>query len=140
MKLKKVMNFWRNYLNVLCQNEKDNIFGGYASISWTSDNNYHTANGSFLFTLTNIYNTAPTKFPNTKNYDYAVYHGSDRGPAFGGNHDLGIFDNYLNNKNSYASLGYSYLDIIGKGNSVFSGVVNSNNFKLKELEVFKLLN
>ena len=123
---------------ILCENEKGNIFGGYASISWTSDNKYHSANGSFLFTLTNIYNTAPTKFPNTKNYEYAVYHGNDRGPAFGGNHDLGIFDNYLNNKDSYANLGYTYPDILGKGNSVFSGDVNSGNFKLKELEVFKL--
>ena len=25
----------------LCKNEKDNIFGGYASISWTSDGNWH---------------------------------------------------------------------------------------------------
>jgi len=125
---------------ILCQNEKGNIFGGYASISWTSDNKYHDANGSFLFTLTNIYNTAPTKFPNTQKYGNAVYHGSDRGPAFGGNHDLAIFDNYLNNKSSYASLGCSYPDILGKGNSVFSGDVNSNYFKLKELEVFKLLN
>ena len=67
----------------ICKNEKGNIFGGYASISWTSNDNYHNANGSFLFTLTNIYNTAPTKYPNTKNYENPVYHGSDRGPIFG---------------------------------------------------------
>ena len=60
----------------LCKNEKGNIFGGYSSISWTSDNNYHTANGSFLFTLTNIHGIAPTKFPNTQKYEYAVYHHS----------------------------------------------------------------
>ena len=124
----------------LCKNEKGNIFGGYASISWTSDNNYHAANGSFLFTLTNIHGTAPTKFPNTQNYDSAVYHGNDRGPSFGRNHDLGISDNYLNNNSSYCSFGYSYPDVLGKGNSTFSGDVNTKNFKLKELEVFKLLN
>ena len=124
----------------LCKNEKGNIFGGYASISWTSDNKYHTANGSFLFTLTNIHGTAPTKFPNTQNYDFAVYHGNDRGPSFGRNHDLGISDNYLNNNSSYCSFGYSYPDVLGKGNSTFSGDVNNIYFKLKELEVFKLLN
>ena len=124
----------------LCKNEKGNMFGGYASISWTSDNKYHAANGSFLFTLTNIHGTAPTKFPNTQNYDFAVYHGNDRGPSFGGNHDLGINDNYLNNNNSYCSFGYSYPDVLGKGNSTFSGDVNNGNFKLKELEVFKLFN
>ena len=124
----------------LCKNEKGNIFGGYASISWTTDNNFHAANGSFLFTLTNIHGTAPTKFPNTQNYNYAVYHGNDRGPSFGRNHDLGISDNYLNNNSSYCSFGYSYPDVLGKGNSTFSGDVNTKNFKLKELEVFKLLN
>ena len=124
----------------LCKNEKGNIFGGYASISWTSDNNYHAANGSFLFTLTNIHGTAPTKFPNTQSYNYAVYHGNNRGPSFGGNHDLYISDNYLNNNSSYCSFGYSYPDVLGKGNSTFSGDVNNIYFKLKELEVFKLLN
>ena len=124
----------------LCKNEKGNIFGGYASISWSSDNNYHTANGSFLFTLTNIHGTSPTKFPNTQNYNYAVYHGKNHGPAFGGNHDLYISDNYLNNNSSYCSFGNSYPDVLGKGNSTFSGDVNTINFKIKELEVFKLLN
>ena len=124
----------------LCKNEKGNIFGGYASISWSYGNNYHTANGSFLFTLTNIHGTAPTKFPNTQNYDYAVYHANKYGPAFGGNHDLYISNNYLNNNSSYCKFGYSYPDVLGKGNSNFSGDVNAGNFKLKELEVFKLLN
>ena len=127
----------------LCKNEKGNIFGGYASISWTSDGNYHSANGSFLFTLSNIYNTAPTKYPNTQNYDHAVYHYSGYGPTFGGNHDLHICNNPFNN-NSSCYLGYSYPDVLGKGNSVFSGDANTNNtlskFKLKEIEVFKLVN
>ena len=57
----------------LIKNDKDNIFGGYASISWSSDSGYKSANDSFLFTLTNIHNTNPIKFPNT-NYSYSVYH------------------------------------------------------------------
>ena len=123
----------------LCKNEKGNIFGGYASISWSSDNNYHAANGSFLFTLTNIHGTSPNKFPNTQYYDYAVYHGKNYGPTFGGNFDLNISDNYLNNNDSYCSLNNSYPDELGYGNSIFSGDANTDNFKLKELEVFKLL-
>jgi len=124
----------------LCKNEKGNIFGGYASISWTSDGSYYSANGSFLFTLTNNNGIAPTKYPNTNNPSWAVYHNSGYGPTFGGNHDLYISNDYLNNKNSYCSLGYSYPDVLGKGNSIFSGDVNTNYFKLKELEVFKLFN
>ena len=125
----------------LCKNEKGNIFGAYASIGWTSSSgNYYSANGSFLFTLTNIYDISPTKYPNTQNLNHAVYHNSGYGPTFGGNHDLLISSNYLNNSDSYCTLGYSYPDVLGKGNSVFSGDVNTTNFKLKELEVFKLLN
>ena len=123
----------------LCKNEKDNIFGAYASISWTSNGGFCSANGSFLFTLTNIHGIAPTKYPNTKNYDWAVYHGQSYGPIFGGNNDLHICNNYVNDNSSYAKLGYSYPDILGRGNSIFSGDNNSNKFKLKELEVFKLL-
>ena len=124
----------------LCKNEKGNIFGGYASISWTSDGNYHSANGSFLFTLTNIHGIVPTKYPNTQSYDHAVYHYSGYGPTFGGNHDLYISSNYLNNNSSYCCFGSSYPDVLGKGNSIFSGDVNTGSFKLKELEVFKLTN
>ena len=124
----------------LCKNEKGNIFGGYSSISWTSDGNYHSSYNNFLCTLTNIHGTAPTKFPITQNYEYAIYDYSSYGPTFGGNHDIKINNNYLNNNSSYCNLGYSYTDSLGHGNSIFSGDVNSKNFKLKEMEVFKLLN
>ena len=124
----------------LCQNEKGNIFGGYASISWTSDCSYHNANGSFLFTLTNIHGTAPTKYSEITKPQYTVYHGNDRGPSFGGSHDLYISNNYFNNSNSYCDIGHSYNDVLGKGYSIFSGDINSSNFKLKELEVLKLFN
>ena len=122
----------------LCKNEKGSIFGGYSSISWTSDNNYHASNDNFLFTIKNIHGTVPTKYPITKNNNNAVYHASKYGPAFGANHDLYISNNYLNNESSYCRLGSCYTDILGKGNSIFSGDINNNYFKLKELEVYKL--
>ena len=123
----------------LFKNEKGNIFGAYASISWTSNSSYYNANGSFLFTLTNIYGTVPTKYPNTQNYGNAVYHNSGYGPTFGG-HDLYISNDCLNNTSSYASIGHSYPDALGRGNSIFSGDVNTHYFKLQEIEVFKLFN
>ena len=62
------------------------------------------------------------------------------GPTFGGNHDLYISNNCLNNNSSYSCLGNAYSDILGKGYSIFSGNINSGNFKLREIEVFKLFN
>ena len=122
---------------ILCKNEKGNIFGGFASISWTSDNKYHTADDSFIFTLTSIYNIAPTKFLNKIYPHHAIYHGNDRDPSFGGGHDIGICNNFLNS-NSYSNLNHSYHDVLSKRNSIFSGDINNSNYKLKELEVFKL--
>ena len=115
-------------------NEKDNIFGGYSSIPWQNSGGYKTANDCFLFTLTNIYNTQPTKFPYIKGS--SVYHGSDYGPFL---YDLRFYTSFSDNSNrSYFPS--SYQDVLGKGNSIFTGDFNNNNnnFKLKEIEIFKL--
>ena len=122
----------------LFKNEKGYIFGGYSSISWTNDSgNYHSAPESFIFTLTNIYNIKPTKFPNSNTND-SVYHHSSYGPTFGGGHDIYISSDYTNNNNSYSNFPYSYQDTLGKGYSIFTGDNNSSSFKLKEMEIFKL--
>ena len=118
----------------LIQNEKGYIFGGYASIPWTSDNFYHSAPDSFLFTLTNIYGTQPTKFI-SKNDQQEVYHNSFTGPIFGGGHDLGIFSDIFK-KGGWSYFPNTYQDILGKGKSIFTQ--NNNFFNLKEIEIFKI--
>ena len=80
----------------LIKNEKGNIFGGYSSISLASLNDeYHSVLDSFLFTLTNIYNTQPTKFV-SKNDQKEIKLNKGYGPAFGSGHDLGINADILN--------------------------------------------
>ena len=118
----------------LFKNDKGNIFGGYASISWTSYGNYRSAPESFIFTLTNIYEIIPTKFPNS-NTNYSIYDDSNGGPNFGYGHDFRIyFDNY-----DYSSFPNSYQDSLGKGKSIFTGDNNTSQLKIKEIEVFKLI-
>ena len=122
---------------VLYKNEKGNIFGGFASIPWQSNGEYKSAPDSFIFTLTNIYNTEPTKFPSTKD-GREVYHNSKWGPRFGNGRDIGIDGDFLQ-RNGYAYFPNTYKDILNKGKSIFTG--DSNNdidyFKIKEIEVFK---
>ena len=124
----------------LFKNEKGHIFGGYASISWTNSGGNKSAPGSFLFSLANIYNTKPNKFP-SKNDGKEVYHQSTNGPIFGsGGNDLCTYDN-LSKMNSYFPV--SYEDVLGKGNSIFTSNENNNNsndFNIKEIEIFKLSN
>ena len=120
----------------LIKNEKGNIFGGYASISWTSDNCSYSAAESFLFTLTNIHGIEPTKFPSKKDQNEILYFHS-YGPRFGLS-DLGIKSDFK--EGGWSCFPDTYQDILGKGNSIFTGDLNNNNkdFKLKEIEIFKV--
>ena len=122
----------------LFKNEKGNIFGGYASISWANSGEYKSAPDSFIFTLTNIHNTEPTKFQSKKSKQ-EVYHSSSYGPWFGGGRDIGIYGDFTSSC-VYSSFPYTYVDNIGKGKSIFTGDINNNNneFKLIEVEVFKI--
>ena len=123
----------------LFKNEKGYIFGGYASISWTCNDSWQSVNDCFIFTLTNIHKTEPTKFNKNNNDNYAVYHGQNYGPYFGaGSPNIGFYINYLT-QDSYSYF-KSYQDNLGKGISIFTGDLNNNNncYKIKEVEVFKL--
>ena len=124
----------------LFKNEKGNIFGGYTSISWTNSGGYKSAPDSFIFTLTNIHNTEPTKFP-SKNDKQEVYHSPQYGPWFGGGRDIGIINDF-STSDFYCNFPCTYPDILGKGRSIFSGDFNNNNncFKIKEIEAFKIIN
>ena len=106
----------------LIKNEKGNIFGGYASIPWTSDNSFHSASDSFLFALANIHGTEPTKFQ-SKNDQREVCHIPSYGPVFGDGHDLGMYKNFK--KGGWSGFPNTYQDIIGKGKSIFTGDPNN---------------
>ena len=122
---------------VLYKNEKGNIFGGYASIPWQSNGELKSAPDSFIFSLTNIYNTEPTKFPSIKD-GKEVYHNSSWGPRFGNGRDIGIDGDFLQ-KNGYTYFPNTYKDVLNKGKSIFTGDFNNDvdYFKIKEIEVFK---
>ena len=122
----------------LYKNEKGNIFGGYADISWTTDGNNHSASNCFIFTLTNIHGTEPTKFPNSDTR-YSIYHHISDGPTFGACNDIDINSDFLNS-NSSSDFPCRYKDILGKGKSIFTGDFNNSNssFKVIEIEVFKV--
>ena len=124
----------------LIKNEKENIFGGYASISWILENSSknYSAPDSFLFTLTNIFNINPTKFP-SKNDGKEIRYEPNYGPKFGYGTDLGLYPDF-SQKGGWTCLGNTFPDILGKGRSIFTGDSNNSNpdFKIKEIEVFQL--
>lgn len=120
----------------LYKNEKWNIFGGYASIWWTSDGKSHSASESFIFTLTNIYGIQPSKFANS-DINNSVFHWNDFGPTF--YNDICIYKDFLNENDSvFSNFPNYYEDTTGKKYSIFTGNNNSKKyFKVKEIEVFR---
>ena len=118
----------------LFKNEKGYIFGGYASVDWQgpSEYAYRSAPDSFIFTLTNMYNIPPTKFPNS-NTNNSIYDLFSHGPAFGSS------DICIGFSSNYARFNYCYTDVLGKGYSIFKGDNDNCYFNLKEIEVFKLI-
>ena len=128
---------------VLVENKKGNIFGGYASVSWNNKNKNiyeYSAPDSFLFSLTNIHNTGPEKFPSKKG-GYEIRNYSNCGPAFGSGTDLGIQED----SNNICGRGWSWFpssfqDTLGYGKSVFTSNFDNNNviFEIKEVEIFKI--
>ena len=121
----------------LYKNQKEYIFGGFASISWTSDGNTHEAKNSFIFTLTNIHGTEPTKFTNKDSSN--VNHHSSRGPCFGNYNDIQVYEDY-SLSDCCSTFPCNYKDSLGKGKSIFTGDYNNDNnkFKISEIEVFKI--
>ena len=122
----------------LYKNDKNNIFGGFCSISWTNSGEYQSAPDSFIFTLTNIHNIEPTIFI-LKDVDKAVYHSNKEGPTFGYG-EIGISKDFKNTV-SWSYFPHSFQDSTGKGRSIITGNLNNNSNELwiKEIEVFKII-
>ena len=118
------------------KNQSGYIFGGYNPTSWSKEGNWVQNNDCFLFTLTNVHNSEPTKFPHKKGQD-SHKNSSDSGPKFD---DIYIESNY---KTSESSINFprGYLDTLSLGKSIFTGFKDNkiNSVKINEIEVFKIV-
>ena len=91
-----------------------------------------------------MYEIGPTKFPLKNNDDkHSIWDGKNYLSIFGSGHDIYISSDFINNS-SGTNFPFAYEDILGKGKSIFSSNMTNNNnrystFKLKEVEVFKLI-
>ena len=110
------------------------IFGGYNPSNWQSavpGSYVKKANGSFIFTLKNQQDISPTRFFRAI---YAFYNNANSGPDFGCS-DLVVFNTA---GKSYSYFPNSYVDTTGKGNALFTGKKNLDNFEVKEIEVYSV--
>lgn len=122
----------------IIKSENGNIFGGYSSASWASDQNgkYFSSPNSFLFSVGH-----KVKLDlQDQNSTVAIYCKSVYGPSFGGGHDLKIGDGCGNG--SISNLGSTYLlpssNIKFSSNEAQCYMAGSKNFKVLEYEVYSL--
>ena len=102
--------------------------GGFINIPWSTDSNYHVDNDAFIFSL-----DACQKFVQFKQ-GYSVYHNSDRGPAFGGGHDIYIANGCKSNTSSYCNSNYAY-GFFNSYNLIHTGT-QQTNFQVTDYEVY----
>ena len=121
----------------LIKNKKDNIFGGFSSISWTSDGKIHEDKKCFIFTLVNNFNTEPSKFVGSDTNN--IYHNKDKGPCFGNYNDL-VIGQEFENEPGFTVFPCNFNDNLGKGKSIFTGDNNNENSEIQIdiIEVFKI--
>ena len=110
----------------ICKGENGQIFGGYVTVPFSSDNQAHYDDKAFLFSLTNN-----KKFPIIIK-EHAVCHYTNWGPYIGYKNkcDLAICGSSLLGKNNYSdpnSYEFNRIDLIG---------TTERKFKLDEYEVF----
>lgn len=111
---------------VVIRDTDGHLFGGYASVSWTSSSSWRDNPGGFLFNLL-------TNRKLDLSGIYGIYDRIDYGPTFGMGHDIYVPNNSDVNQ-GYTYL-YSYSD--GTGYDVIGGAAYEH-FNVAEYEVYKV--
>lgn len=116
----------KNNTIVFIQARNGRRFGGFTEAKWDKSNGYKSGEHGFLFSLDN-----KEIYYNKKN-DYDIYCYSDKGPAFGGGHDLFIDDNCNKDNENYDYSDHSYNT--GKKYAL----AGSKYFYVEDYEVYQL--
>ena len=112
---------------VVVQARNGKRFGGFTEAKWDKSNGYKTGNHGFLFSLDK------REIYCNKNNNYDIYCYSDKGPTFGGGHDLFIDDNCNKNNENYDNSSHSY-DTDGQKNAL----AGTKYFYVEDYEVYQL--
>eukprot|EP01084_Bolivina_argentea_P221950 375788_1 len=118
-------------LSIICT-DSDNVFGGYASVPWTSEDGYKSDNDAFIFLIRSSKNYPPQMFTELKEEmkQNAVLHSRNFMCTFGGG-DICIWDNCNTNTPSYVCN-------VGFMNIPTTYYLNGETrwFKVTDIEVF----
>ena len=115
------------------------VFGGFTTKPWSGKVVYENDPEAFIFSLINSKNT-PMKF-DCKTPKHAIRCNSDRGPTFGGGHDIYICNNSNTVQSSYSNFYSSYkndqLNLTNGTEEANLFLAGSYQFLTTEIEVFQ---
>ena len=116
-----------------------NIFGGFTTVEWKSNESWKCDKSAFIFSLVNKENKT-LLFEQASNNNDSIGLYVNFGPMFGAGNDILISDNSNMNTDSFSNLGFTYTHpeyTIGseKAQAILAG---SRNFQVQEIEVFQL--
>jgi hypothetical protein len=120
-----------------------NVFGGFTPLEWESrEDRKSKSDGSlksFLFTLKNPHNTPARKFALMAENKQPIHYDASCGPIFGNYPcDIYVSGNCNAKTYSYTFFGIAYNNDTGLNEDTF--FAGSYNFKVREIEVFKITN
>eukprot|EP01083_Nonionella_stella_P140487 430904_1 len=97
----------------IIRTDSNNVFGGYTSVPWKSDNKHAADNDAFIFLIRSSKNYPPQVFATQKEErkQYAVYHGSSYMCVFGYAFALYVADNCNANTSSYVNGNNTYMNL-----------------------------
>ena len=109
---------------VLCKDKNEQIFGGFTTAEWDS-NQRHSDKNAFIFSITN------NKKFESRNFENSIECNKDLGPVFGFGGDLTIYSKFLSsNQSNMWSEQKTYFD------KRYDTTNNKKSFCLNELEVY----
>ncbi|XP_044181736.1 uncharacterized protein LOC122962616 [Acropora millepora] len=127
----------------IVKDTKNNIFGGYTSISWQSSDTWKNDPKAFLFSLKNPTNNPTKLLQIDSSSSYSVRDHPRRGPSFGYSHKGGYIDLRISDRanmynkashKSYEYLGTIYTVPSGKHGDPF--LTGDRLFVASEIETF----
>ena len=123
------------------EGEASYVFGGYASTPWSSERGYFGCIDAFLFSVTSPHaDGSMVRFPLKPGQEgKAMYCHGNMGPTFGGGHDVCVCGGGVDkafSALSFCNLGLSFEDVLGKGDTCFTG---SRFFTPVDVEVYSVL-
>lgn len=124
----------------IIKSSNGNIFGGFVDATWQSKSQYKQSDKAFIFSLINQCEKPFKADVTPAKSNRAIYCDANNGPSFGSGLDIYISNNSNAGAENYSNFSLSYVhpDYAYGSTQAKSILAGSYNFKVSDIEVFKM--